>query len=278
MSQQYGQPGGGPPSGQPPQYGQNPGGPQGQGQPPQPQYGQPSGPPGGPQGNPPNPNPAQQPTQYVPGPYNQPPNYPPPNQNQPQPPYGQPQSPYGQPPQPGGYQPVPLPGQNQGQNVMAAIKQPARQVSADGYERSLTLLVYLFSVFAAAGVLGLGDTPLALRALGNGISYVVTFGLQLGFLVAFALPLAVIYGVKTGELVRFHAKQTLWLLIAYTVVRLVSELFFLIPAQGVQDILFNGIIVGLLHLILVLAGAFAGVRAFFNREIYALPIIGSFVK
>jgi uncharacterized membrane protein len=161
---------------------------------------------------------------------------------------------------------------------MAAIKQPARQVAADGFERSLTLLVYLFSTLAAAGVLGLSDTPLALRSTGTSFSYVVSFGLSLSYLVAFALPLAVIYGVRSGELVRFHAKQALWLLIAYTVIRLVIELFFLIPAPGVQDILFNGVIVGLLHVILVLAGAFAGVRAFFNREMYALPVIGGFVK
>ncbi|MBN9390584.1 MAG: hypothetical protein J0I20_21315 [Chloroflexi bacterium] len=258
MSQQYGQPGGGP--NQPPQYGQgqNQGGSQGQ----PPQYGQPgSG----------RDNPAQQPTQYVPGPYGAPP---PPSYQQPQPPYGQPQPPYGQ-PQPGqpGYTPGPAPVP-----PFAAIKQPARQVTADGFERSLTLLVYLFSVCAAAGVLGLGDTPLALRALGGGISYTVSFGLNLGYFIAFALPLAVISGVTTGELVKFHAKQALWLLIAYTVIRLVVELFFLIPAAGVQDILFGGVIVGLLHLVLVLAGAFAGVRAFFNREMYSLPIIGGFVK
>jgi uncharacterized membrane protein len=209
------------------------------------------------------------PTQYVPGPYAAPPGYQQPNQ--PQPTYGQPQSPYGQ---PGGYQPAPAPGPN----AMASLKQPARQVAADGFERSLTLLVYLISTFAAAGVLGLGDTPLALRSAGSSLSYVVSFGLSLGYFIAFALPLAVIYGARTGELVRFHAKQTLWLLIAYTVIRLVVELFFLIPAPGVQDILFSGIIVGLLHLILVLAGAFAGVRAFLNREMYSLPVIGGFVK
>lgn len=161
---------------------------------------------------------------------------------------------------------------------MAAIKQPARQVQADGFERSLTLLVYLFSNIAATGILGLTDTPLALRSASGGLSYIVTFGLNLSFLVVFALPLAVIYGVRTGELVRFHAKQALWLLIAYTVIRLVLELLFLIPASGVQDILFNGILVGLLHVIVVLAGAFAGIRAFFNREMYALPVIGGFVK
>lgn len=253
MSQQYGQPGGG--QNQPPQYGQNQGGPQAQ----PPQYGQPSGQPGSQPGA----NPAQQPTQYVQGPYGAPPpGYQP---NQPQPPYGQP---------PGGYTPAPTPTPIP---PMAAIKQPARQVAADGFERSLSLLVYLFSTLAAAGVLT-SDTPLSLRSGSGGINYVVSFGLSLSYLIAFALPLAVIYATRTGELVRFHAKQALWLLIAYTVIRLVIELLFLIPAPGVQDILFNGIIVGLLHVILVLVGAFAGVRAFLNREMYALPIIGGFVK
>ncbi len=254
MSQQYGQSSGG--QNQPPQYGQNQGGSQGQ-------YGQPSSQTGG--------NPAQQPTQYVQGPYGTPPPGYQAN-NQPQPPYGQPQPPYGQ--QPGNYNPTPVPIP-----PMAAIKQPARQVPADGFERSLALLVYLFSTLIAAGVLGLGDTPLALRSTGNGIGgYVVSFGLSLSYLVAFALPLAVIYGGRSGELVRFHAKQALWLLIAYTVIRLVIELLFLIPSPGVQDILFNGVIVGLLHVIVVLAGAFAGVRAFLNREMYSLPVIGGFVK
>ena len=254
MSQQYGQPGGG--QNPPPQYGQNQGSSQGQ----SPQYGPTGGQAGG--------NPAQQPTQYVQGPYGTPPpGYQP---NQPQPPYGQPQPPYGQPP--GGFTSAPTPVP-----PMAVLKQPARQVAADGFERSLTLLIYLFSTLAAAGVLT-SDTPLSLRSGSGGITYVVSFGLSLSYLIAFALPLAVIYAARTGELVRYHAKQALWLLIAYTVIRLVIELLFLIPAPGVQDILFNGIIVGLLHVILVLAGAFAGVRAFLNREMYALPVIGGFVK
>jgi hypothetical protein len=46
----------------------------------------------------------------------------------------------------------------------------------------------------------------------------------------------------------------------------------------VQDILFSGIIVGLLHVILALAAAYAGVRAFYNRELYQLPLIGGFIK
>ena len=253
MSQQYGQPGG--PQGQPPQYGQpQPGGPQGEPT----QYVRPGGPQGQPQ---------QQYGQPQP-PYGAPP---PPAYQQP----GAPQTPYGAPPPPtyqqppqGGYPPA----------GVAAIQQPARQVPADAYERSLSLLVYLWVGLCAAGVLGLGNTPLVLRSLSGGITYTVSFGLNLGFLVTFALPLAVMYGIRQGELVRFHARQALFLGLAYTVIRLVIELFFLIPSPGVQDILFNGVIVGLLVTIMALAACFAGVRAFFNRELYRLPVVGGFVK
>ena len=266
MSQQYGQPGG--PQGQPPQYGQ--------GQQSQPQ-------PGGSQSQPQSGGPQGEPTQYVrPGspqgqPYPQPqPPYgaPPPNYqqpNQPQPPYGAPLPNYQQ--QPGQPQPQPSYQQN-----VAAIKQPARQVQADAYERSLSLLVYLWVGMCAAGVLGLGNTPLVLRSGSSGITYSVSFGLNLGFLVTFALPLAVMYAVHQGELLRFHAKQALYLGLAYVVIRLVIELLYLIPATGVQDILLSGIVVGLLLVVMVLAAAFAGVRAFYNREIYRLPLVGSFVK
>ena len=130
----------------------------------------------------------------------------------------------------------------------------------------------------AAGVLGLGNTPLVLRSGSSGITYSVSFGLNLGFLVTFALPLAVMYAVHQGELLRFHAKQALYLGLAYVVIRLVIELLYLIPATGVQDILLSGIVVGLLLVVMVLAAAFAGVRAFYNREIYRLPLVGSFVK
>lgn len=245
MSQQYGQPGG--PQGQPPQYGQSqPGGAQGQ---PPPQYNQPGG-----------------------QPYNQPqPPYgaPPPNyqpSNAPQPPYGGPPS----------YQP---PGTPQpGYPPAAAVKPPARQVPADGYERTLSLLVYVWVGLCAAGVLGLGDTLIVLRSASGGITYSVGFGVSLAFLISLALPLVVMYAVRQGELIRFHAKQALYLGVAYIVVRLIVELLYLIPATGVQDILFTGIVVGLVHLILVLAALFAGVKAFYNRELYALPVIGGFIK
>jgi uncharacterized membrane protein len=161
---------------------------------------------------------------------------------------------------------------------VAPVKQTARQVPADAFERTLSLLVYLWVGLCAGGVLGLGDTPLALRSASGGLTYSVAFSINLGFLVCLALPLAVMYAAKHGELVRFHAKQALYLGIAYILVRLLVELLYLIPSAGVQDILFSGIIVGLLHVILALAAAYAGVRAFYNRELYQLPLIGGFIK
>lgn len=258
MSQQYGQPGGPGGQGQPPQYGQpQPGNPQNQPT----QY-------GGPQGQPPYGQPQGQPPYGAPPPqYGQQPGGP-----QGQPPYGAPPPPtYQQ--QPGG-----SPAPYGAPSAASALQQPARQVQADAYERSLTLAVYLWVGLLASGALGLGNTPLVLRSASLGSTYSVSFGLNLGFLVSFALPLAVLYGIKQGELVRFHARQALALVAAYTVIRLVIELFFLIPSAGVQDILFSGIIVGALVTILALAACFAGVRAFFNRELVRLPVVGGFVK
>jgi uncharacterized membrane protein len=228
------------------------------------QYGQP----GGPQGQPPQYNPA-------PGqPYNQP---------QPQPPYGAPPPNYqgpNPPPNYGGPPNYQQPDLTQRAYPVppAAVQAPARQVPADGYERTLSLLVYIWVAACAAGVLGVGETPLALRSASGGLTYSVGFSLNLGFLVCLALPLAVIYAVRQGELVRFHAKQALYLGLAYIVVRLIIELLYLIPSTGVQDILFSGIIVGLLHVALVVVALFAGVKAFYNRELYALPVIGGFIK
>jgi uncharacterized membrane protein len=229
------------------------------------QYGQP----GGLQGQPPNYNPA-------PGqPYNQP-------QPPPQPPYGAPPPNY-QGPNPPNYGGPPNyqqsdPTQRAYPVPPAAVQAPARQVPADGYERTLSLLAYIWVAACAAGVLGVGETPVALRSASGGLTYSVGFSLNLGFLVCLALPLAVIYAVRQGELVRFHARQALYLGIAYIVVRLVIELLYLIPSTGVQDILFSGVIVGLLHVALVFIALFAGVKAFYNRELYALPVIGGFIK
>ena len=250
MSQQYG----GPLNNNDPQYGQNP--PQ---QPPQ--YGQ---------------NPSQQPPQYgqpQPGIYQQPPQY------------GQPQSgayqqppQYGQ-PQPGVYQqpPQPQPGPSAADRAAQALQASAPQVQADGYERTLSLLSYMWVAYFIS--VSFAGTLIRLRLINVGLSSnTFDFGINLGALVLLLFPLVVMLGVREGQLARFHAKQALFLGIAYFVLEVVVGLLLLIPSEGFQDVLVSGILQGLVRVLIVVFGLFAGVRAFANREMYRIPVIGGFVK
>ncbi len=219
------------------QYGGPPGGPGPQGQPPYgqpPQYGQPQ-----------------------PGAYQQPP----PQYGQPQPGvYQQPPPQYGQPqPGPGG---PPQPNQ-----VMQNLQATAPQVPADAYERTLSLLVYVWLLFFGLGSL------IVLRNLGT-----VGFSINLDVLRGLVLPIIVMFAVKEGQLARFHAKQALYLAIAFIILEFVVGLLRLIPNAGVQENLVDGGLIGLLRIIFSALALFAGVRAFANRELYRIPVIGSFVR
>jgi hypothetical protein len=229
MSQQY-PPGGGPPPGQQPDYGQPT---QYGGQPQQP-YGQP-----------------QQP-------YGQQPQYPP----QQQPPYGQP---------PGGYPPY---QQQQPAYVPAPI--PAQVVEADGFERSLSLLVYVWLVMFTVAA---GGSVLEFRN-----DYKFQFIIHLAPLAGLILALVVSSVVKTGQLAIFHAKQALYLGALYIIARFAIGLLFLIPesadASGttIRSLLIEGILIGALQLVFIWLALAAAVRAFFNRELYRLPVVGGMVK
>ncbi len=233
--------------------------PYGPGQPGQPpQYGQP--------GNPPPPS-NQPPPGYGPPPgYQQPPpGYgPPPGYQQPPPGYG---------PPPAGYQPPQQPPPPAAPKPPSSLTAPAPQVEADGYERTLALLAYLWIAF-----FGIGETLITLRNLDLGLNNNISFGLNIGALVGLVAPFIILQVAKNSQLVSFHARQALILAIGYLVVRFVLELLYLIPARGFQDILVSGILVGGIRLLFVAAAMFAGIRAFFNRELYRLPLIGSFVK
>lgn len=223
MSQQY-PPGGGPPPGQQPDYGQPT---QYGGQPQQP-YGQPQAPYG-------------QPTQY-------------------------PQQPYGQPPQ---QQPGYPPYQPQQAYAPAPVI-PAQVVEADAFERTLSLLVYIWVVMF--GVLGEGSV-LEFR---NDFKFAVL--IRLAPLAGLILPLVVSSVVKTGQLARFHARQALFLGVLFVVARFAVGLLFLIPDVTVQQILVAGILIGALQLAFIWLALTGAVRAFFNREIFRLPVVGGMVK
>lgn len=227
MSQQY-PPGGGPPQGQQPDYGQPT---QYGGQPQQP-YGQPQQQPYGQQqpGYPP---------QQQPPPYGQQPGYPPYGQQQP------------------AFTPTPTP-------VI-----PAQVVEADAFERTLSLLVYvwvvMFTVLSDSSVLDFR----------NDVRFTVF--IRLAPLAGLILPLVVSSIVKT-PLAGFHAKQALFLGVLYVVARFVVGLLFLIPDSTVQQILVAGILVGGLQLAFIWLALTGAVRAFFNRELFRLPVVGGMVK
>jgi uncharacterized membrane protein len=201
-----------------------------------------------------------------------------------QPPYGQPQQPqygqqqpqqpYGQQPQPYGQQPPPYgqPPQQYGQQqpYQGYAPAPAPVVEADGYERTLSLLVYFWVIWTGIAT---GANLLEFRNLG-----VFDFAVNLSALAVLLLPLVVSSVARHSQLVSFHAKQALLLGIFYLIARFVVGLLFLIPDANVQKILVNDILIGVVHLLFVWLALMAGVRAFFNRELYRAPLVGGMVK
>jgi len=208
--------------------------------------------------------------QYPPGggppPGQQPPYAQPPQQygQQPQqqpPPYGQPPQQYGQQP-PYGYQ-QPFQGYAPG-------PAPAQVVEADGFERSLSLLVYVWVIWAGIST---GANLLEFRNIG-----VFDFSVNLAALAVLLLPLVAMSVARSSQLVSFHARQALFLGIFYLIARFAVGLLFLIPDANVQKILVNDILIGVVHLLFVWLALTAGVRAFFNRELYRAPLVGGMVK
>lgn len=194
---------------------------------------------------------------------------PPPGQ---QPPYGQPppygqQQPYGQPPQQYGQQPYGY------QQPYSPAPVPPPVVEADAYERSLSLAVYLWVIFA--GIVS-GGTLLVFR-LQEGTNNLL-WGFSLLPLIGLLLPLVVSAAARNSPLVSFHAKQALYLAIFYIIFRVVIGLLLLIPNATVQEYLIEGFLLPILVIVFVWMALTAGVRAFFNRELYRLPMVGGMVK
>lgn len=214
------------------------------------------------------PPPGQQPDYGQPTPYG--------GQQHPQQPYGQQQPPYGGQPQypqqqpPYGGQPGYPPYQQQGFSPTPAPQMPAQVVEADAFERTLALLCYVWLVMFT--VLSDGSV-LEFRNIG-GLSVFI----RLSVLAGLILPFVVSSVAATGQLARFHAKQALMLGVLYVGVRFVVGLLFLIPDTTVQQILVSGILVGGLQLAFIWLALTGAVRAFFNRELYRLPVVGGMVK
>ncbi|NWJ47313.1 MAG: hypothetical protein HXX08_15750 [Chloroflexi bacterium] len=219
----------------------------------QPPYGQP------PQGQPPYGQPGQPP-------YGQPP--------QGQPPYGQPgQPPYGQPPQ--GQPPYQQPPQYQQQaaQAMKNLTAPVAKVdAADAYDRVLSLIAYLWIIF-------FGFTPLlGIRIVDFGVSTTqFSFGWDFKGFFGLIAPFAIMLASRNNPLAGFHSKQAFFLAIGYVVVRAILQLFYLIPARGFQDVLLTGLLEPLIQITFAFAAVFAGVRAFLNKELYTIPVIGGFI-
>ncbi len=250
---------------------------------------------------------AYNPNQPPPGGYpQQPPQGQPPYQPGPggypqQPPQGQPpyqpgpggypqQPPMGQPPyqQPGGYpqQPPPPPGQQPPvqpqfnyQQAVSKITAPVATVDdADPFERVLSLIPYLWIVFFGFSSLfnfRLGSVEFAGRAVSIS-STNFSFDWDLRGLLGIVGPLAIMMAVRKGDLITFHARQALFLAIAFVVVRAAMQLLYLIPLDWWQNIFVSGLIVPAVQLVFAFAAIFAGVRAFYNKELFNIPVIGIF--
>ena len=199
------------------------------------------------------------------------------------PPPGQ-QPPYGQPPQYGQQQPHQQPppyGQPPQQYAPAPI--PAPVVDADAFERSLSVVSYawvalLIAAGAISGGIGLGSVTsgnvIALYYTGAGVD----FAINISPLVILALPMGVLAAARNSQFVGFHAKQALFIGIFFLVARAVVGLFFLIPQGQIQAILVAGILIGAVQFFFAYIASVGGARAFLNRELYRVPVVGSMVK
>lgn len=229
--------------------------------------------------------------QYPPGggpPPGQQPDYGQPTQygNQPQQPYNQ-QQPYGQQPQypqqqpPYGQQPPPGYPPYQQQQPYAQAPAPAQVVEADAYERTLSLLAYVWIalVIAIAFILPFGP-GLNVLAIGyfNDLIPVSRVAVNLGALIILVLPFALSASARESILARFHGKQALLLGAFYLLARFVIGLLYLIPDETVRGILVSGILVGAAQVLFAYLALTAGIRAFYKRELYRLPVVGGMVK
>jgi uncharacterized membrane protein len=199
------------------------------------------------------PPPGQQP------PYGQQPQQP--QYGQQQPPYGQPPQQYGQQPQQYGYQ---QPYQQPGYAAM-----PAPVVEADSFERSLSLICYLW---VALGIALGGSSVLEFRNFGR-----FSFIINLGALVILLLPLAAQAAAGDSQLVRFHAKQAFLIGVFYLLARFVVGLIFLVNDENVQAIV-GSLLVGAVQVLFSYLAVVAGVRAFYKRELYRAPVVGGMVR
>lgn len=202
---------------------------------------------------------------------------PPPGQ---QPPYGQPPQqygqqqpqqppPYGQPPQQYGQQPPYGYPQQQQYQQPGYAPVPAPVVEADGFERSLSLICYLW---VALGIAFSGTSVLEFRNFG-GFNFIINLG-ALGILL---LPLAAQAAAGESQLVRFHAKQAFMIAVFYLIARFVAGLIFLVNDPNVQGIV-GGLLVGAVQVLFTYLAVVAGVRAFFRRELYRAPVVGGMVR
>jgi len=76
--------------------------------------------------------------------------------------------------------------------------------------------------------------------------------------------------------VRFHSKQALVIAIAFLVVQFLMGFLYMVPGYG--GIFLGGILVGAAQLFFAYLAITAGLRAFFNRELYKAPVIGGMVS
>jgi uncharacterized membrane protein len=223
--------------------------------------------------------------QYPPGggpPPGQQPPYGQPQQPQQQQPYGQPpQQPYGQPPQGYGQQQPPY-GYQQQQPYQgyAPAPVPAPVVEADAYERTLSLLGYIWVALGIA--FGVGNvlyfTPSINDVMIRGGVGGVSFGINLGALVLLVLPFALMTAMKGSQFVRFHGKQALLIGVFYLAAIIVVGLLDLINDPTVRGIIVNGILVGGVKVLFAGLALLAGIRAFYYRELYRAPVVGGMVK
>jgi uncharacterized membrane protein len=106
----------------------------------------------------------------------------------------------------------------------------------------------------------------------------VSFGLSLAPLVILVLPFVLMSAMKGSQLVRFHAKQALLIGAFYLAALIIVGLLELINDPTVRGIIVNGILVGGVKVLFAGLALYAGIRAFFYRELYRAPVVGGMVK
>ena len=145
-------------------------------------------------------------------------------------------------------------------------------VEANDYERTITLATY---IWVALGIALLESPVFQIISFGYGGYGGTYFNMHIGGLAILLLPIFAPKAQPNSQLVRFHAKQALVIAVAFLIVQFLLGFVYMIGYSA--GAILGGLLIGAAQLFFAYLAITAGLRAFFNRELFRVPVIGGMV-